>query len=119
VPYYDLMGLDAITTERVRQINKEGFTAGHDDNHMRGELALAAKCYLVAGMIAETGAPAGELSKPADWPWDAEWWKPSNNPTANLVKAGALIAAEIDRLERVAQNLTGRGPGGGRSIAGL
>lgn len=37
---------------------------------------------------------------PREWPWDASWWKPSPDPIANLVKAGALIAAEIDRLQR-------------------
>jgi hypothetical protein len=36
------------------------------------------------------------------WPWDQDWWKPSPDPIRNLVKAGALIAAEIDRLQRLA-----------------
>jgi hypothetical protein len=35
---------------------------------------------------------------PSDWPWEKSWWKPSADPIRNLVKAGALIAAEIDRL---------------------
>lgn len=35
------------------------------------------------------------------WPWDYKWWKPSDDPIKNLVKAGALIAAEIDRLQKV------------------
>jgi hypothetical protein len=35
------------------------------------------------------------------WPWEQpDWWKPSDNPIRNLEKAGALIAAEIDRLIR-------------------
>ena len=43
----------------------------------------------------------GELPAPAhDWPWGSEYWKPSEDPVRNLVKAGALIAAEIDRLNR-------------------
>ena len=33
------------------------------------------------------------------WPWDKKWWKPSDDPIKNLIKAGALIAAEIDRLQ--------------------
>lgn len=37
------------------------------------------------------------------WPWRDEDWKPSNDRVANLVKAGALIAAEIDRLQRSAE----------------
>jgi len=33
------------------------------------------------------------------WPWDFKWWKPTpNDRVRELVKAGALIAAEIDRL---------------------
>jgi hypothetical protein len=35
---------------------------------------------------------------PPNWPWDAKWWKPSVDHVRNLVKAGALIAAEIDRM---------------------
>lgn len=35
------------------------------------------------------------------WPWDAKWWKPSDDPIKNLVKSGALIAAEIDRLQNI------------------
>ena len=34
------------------------------------------------------------------WPWSDKWWKPSDDPVRNLVKAGALLAAEIDRLQR-------------------
>jgi hypothetical protein len=37
---------------------------------------------------------------PDDWPWDWRFWKPSVDPIRDLVKAGALIAAEIDRLQR-------------------
>jgi hypothetical protein len=40
---------------------------------------------------------------PIYWPWDQEWWKPSDDPIRNLAKAGALIAAEIDRLQRKAE----------------
>lgn len=36
------------------------------------------------------------------WPWATDWWKPSDDPITNLVRAGALIAAEIDRLLREA-----------------
>lgn len=35
------------------------------------------------------------------WPWDNKWWKPSDDPIKNLIKAGALIAAEIDRLNAI------------------
>jgi len=45
---------------------------------------------------------------PNAWPWHPVQWKPSTDPERNLVKAGALIAAEIDRILR-AQNGSGGG----------
>lgn len=41
----------------------------------------------------------GKLNIPDQWPWSADWWKPSEDEFRNLEKAGALIAAEVDRLE--------------------
>jgi hypothetical protein len=60
-----------------------------------GEIGWAASCYLVDGAIGRRLA----TSLPANWPWEGEWWKPSTDPVRNLVKAGALIASEIDRLK--------------------
>jgi len=40
--------------------------------------------------------PPGKI----EWPFSSEWWKPAQDPIRNLVKAGALIAAEIDHLQR-------------------
>ena len=37
---------------------------------------------------------------PDDWPWSDKWWKPKDK-IRDLVRAGALIAAEIDRLQRL------------------
>ena len=56
----------------------------------------------VAGAVAspdEEGDENGKVRPCWDWPWAKKWWKPSDDPVRNLVKAGALIAAEIDRLE--------------------
>jgi hypothetical protein len=38
--------------------------------------------------------------QPPGWPWGTSWFKPSGDDIRDLVKAGALIAAEIDRLQR-------------------
>lgn len=96
-------GIDRIAAERIRQVEQEGFTAEHDDEHQYGELAIAGASY------------AWPNPRPLDiikqWPWDKEWWKPVQtfNPNRKeqaadrireLAKAGALIAAEIDRLQR-------------------
>jgi hypothetical protein len=90
------IGLQRITEERRRQMD---LWTDHDAGHGKAELAKAAICYLdVASSQAVVGG-AGKTYLPADeWPWDLKWWKPSDDPIRNLTKAGALIAAEIDRL---------------------
>lgn len=96
-------GVDLIAAERQRQIEVEGWTPEHDARHRGGELTSAASCYLwLANKQIKDGAnPYGADIAPNGWPWAASWWKPSDDPLRNLVKAGALIAAEIDRLQRV------------------
>ena len=97
-------GAELIAAERVRQIKDEHFDSAHDDRHWDAELAEAAMAYLHEG-IARQGDwviwPKTEAGYPPDhWPWEEEAWKPSADPIRNLVKAGALIVAEIDRLLR-------------------
>jgi hypothetical protein len=89
-----LPGTEMILAERERQINQEGYTAEHDDRHEVGELGLAAISYIWNEWI-----PNSQILK-MYWPWDPESWKPKDR-IANLAKAGALIAAEIDRLKRI------------------
>jgi hypothetical protein len=95
-----MTGTELIAAERQRQMDVEGWTPEHDDEHNEFQLANAAEAYLVAY--------TNELNKtesiPYSWPWDSSWWKPSSDPIRNLVKAGALIAAEIDRLQRLEQS---------------
>jgi hypothetical protein len=91
-------GLIRISNERQRQIDEKGFSPEHDDDHTEGELADAAICYAMHdGNLNHRDLPFG-------WPrgWDNDFgchWKPEDRVT-NLTKAGALIAAEIDRLLR-------------------
>lgn len=93
-------GLRAIAAERQRQVSDEGWTPAHDDAHSNGELAAAAACYAVGRLIIE-GGPTLFDNITRLWPWSADWWKPTNR-RRDLVKAGALILAEIDRLDRIA-----------------
>lgn len=82
-----------VLQERRRQVEVEGWTPTHDDmTHLPDELALAACCYCVAD---ENDAP------PAVWPWATEWWKPKDR-RRNMVRAAALLLAEIERLDRTA-----------------
>ncbi|MGX9620470.1 ead/Ea22-like family protein [Klebsiella quasipneumoniae] len=84
----------AVLAERKRQVAAEGWTPGHDDEYEHGELADAAGCYALSSELFDC---AGEPPRP--WPWPDEWWKPTNR-RRDLVKAGALILAEIERLDR-------------------
>lgn len=93
-----------IAHERARQINMEGWTAKHDDEHSNGEMAAAAAAYIIHTKEARHLAGTVDYlnASPVDeWPWGEEWWKPKT-PLADLIRAGALIAAEIDRLQRLA-----------------
>jgi len=95
-------GIELIAEERQRQIEKEGWTAEHDKQHDNGELADAAMCYIMGSpdMVINIGNAYTQVeAKKAIWPWNIKWWKPSpKNRIKELAKAGALIAAEIDRL---------------------
>lgn len=82
-----------VLAERQRQISTEGWTPEHDDEHADGSMSRAAGCYAI-----HRDDP-GLKGAPAWWPWHAAWWKPAD-PRRNLVKAGALILAELERLDR-------------------
>lgn len=89
-----------VLAERQRQISAEGWTPEHDDDHDTGQMAAAASCY---ALHAETGPHlASKRARPAHWPWSLKWWKPGATRRM-LVKAGALILAEIERLDRADQ----------------
>lgn len=93
--------IDEIRAERMRQQGSEGWTLEHDDQHTNGELAFAAGSYAIdAGTQSLRGA-APTYEPPARWLWSSVWWKPSDR-RRNLIKAGALIVAEIERLDRLA-----------------
>ncbi|WP_406627835.1 hypothetical protein [Pectobacterium carotovorum] len=90
-----------VINERQRQINAEGWTPKHDDRHTDGALALAASCYAYVAAIQSPGSGMSyeEWPKLKFWPWDEEWWKPTDS-RRDLVKAAALIIAEIERIDR-------------------
>lgn len=87
-----------VQAERRRQIEAEGWTPEHDDEHSHGQMARAAACYALAGSSAPNDGTAALLVSLA-WPWDQQWWKPTS-ARRDLVKACALVLAEIERLDR-------------------
>lgn len=104
-----------IAAERLRQVEGEGWTLEHDDGHTTGEMACGAAAYAAYSSSQNDGSlSAGALALKL-WPWNWSWWKPSEDRRRNLVKAGALIVAEIERLDRAdTPPETGTGTEGGR-----
>ena len=111
----ELASLRDIGRERVRQIQEENWTAEHDDQHEHGELALAAALFATPVTLYERNEDFIGYHFVDPWPWADEWDKrptlknyepmpgkamPYKTRRDLLVKAGALIAAEIDRLDR-------------------
>lgn len=87
-------GIELIENERKRQIEKEGYDKEHDKEYDHGELAVAGACYALPEYERECFDDFDEL-----WPFERKYWKPSpKDRIKELSKAGALIAAEIDRL---------------------
>lgn len=89
-----------LARERRRQVDDEGWTAEHDDKHCYGQLALAAAAYSAEAAANFASAAWLRTAIRSLWPWGANWWKP-RNPALNLVRAGALIIAELERLDRL------------------
>lgn len=93
-------GIELITDERRRHKEKEGWTREHDNTHVKQELAKAAACYALPDHLREKN----KNGRPKLFPWSRSWWRPAINKESvverirELEKAGALCAAEIDRL---------------------
>ena len=81
IPSTDMLtGVQLIYAERERQVSVKGYNSEHDDAHSDSQLTMLAENYMFgkkARLNSTTDARISELSK-----------------------AGALIAAEIDRLQR-------------------
>ncbi len=86
-----LNGKQRISAERQRQIEAEGWTPEHDDEHGSTTLERAAQCYAQAS--------DEQASQPGLWPWDKAWWKPKAR-LRNLERAGALYLAAAEAAER-------------------
>jgi len=79
-----------VINERVRQLEGEEWDYTHDDQYTHRELCRAAIAY----------ANDDGLTDPTDWPWGKDDWKPKSY-RENLVRAAALLIAEIERIDRL------------------
>lgn len=125
--------LEEIGAERQRQIEVKGWATEHDDQHANGEIAAAAACYLLHSLYQQLDTYACHLRRKGAfhqgvtnrmseiwsllphsdgrcnlWPWGREWWKPKNK-RRDLIRAAALIVAEIERLDRASAKDTPKG----------
>lgn len=102
------IGVQAIYEERLRQIAKLGYSKEHDDAHADEALAFAAASYAIPQGVVVGGLSTDELKGRLN-PWDIPMFVKEKNFTKEeiekrqreLAKAGALCAAEYDRLERL------------------
>jgi len=94
--------MQAVVAERYRQIEGEGWSVEHDDEHQTGELAMAGAAYAKCAYVHTLDGPGiltWQERRPDFWPWSADWWKPDGF-RRDLVKAAALILAEGEKFDR-------------------
>lgn len=84
-----------VLKERCRQIDGEGYGTGGDDAYTDCQLARAAICYVRAAAFSPLDG-----GRRLYWPFRIDTYKPAPDPRRNLIKAAALILAEIERLDR-------------------
>ncbi len=111
-------GIELIVKERKRQVEEEGYSGKHDERHRYGELGRAAACYASPELLYRKMDYANSFEFDDPFPFLGKYdkritWKGGNVKQAPkkfskrkrinlLAKAGALCAAEIDRLQRKA-----------------
>ena len=93
-------GTELIAIERKRQIEELGYDVKNDALYSKNELADAAICYACTPDIRDQDDEENGTSlNVVLWPWDEKYWNPTpDDRKRELVKAGALIAAQIDRI---------------------
>lgn len=89
-------GIELLSEERQKQIDKHGFTGAHHATHPgwynQNQLIEAARYLSTPHVSHNTWYPAN---------WDAHWFYDlcKRSHKERLVIAGALVAAELDRLQ--------------------
>lgn len=103
-------GIRAIESERTRQVQEEGYTPERDTKNGKWDLARAAACYAIPPFDRNLELTDSNRTIHTQlWPWNLHYWKPVDRGqddyalarATELVKAGALIAAQLDLLESI------------------
>lgn len=104
----------SVLHERARQIILEGHSADDDDRHPAMALARAAACYI----LQDAGPSILAQVFTRLWPWSQSWFK-VKDPRRNLVRAAALLLAQIEKMDReVASERSSKPASGAPEIAG-
>lgn len=111
LPVFSLAAQDVLT-ERRRQIEAEGWTPEHDDEHVNDEIAALACFYAMPPGAREWDGPDTYASTLGDAMLPDGWHAKTGDRRRELVKAGALILAEIERLDRAEAAKTQPSPSG-------
>jgi hypothetical protein len=90
-------GWEYVLTERLRQMSHSGWSQQYDDSFVKWELRRAAECYARPPFMRRRD----ENGVPKRWPWEARWWKSSEDWLSNKSMAGALYLAESERVRRL------------------
>ena len=98
-----------VLAERARQVSAEGWTPDHDDEHREGAMASAAAVYCLCQEGPRKPGEPSELHSSRRWEfnilraiWPSGWHFNPKDRRQNLVRAAALLLAEIERLDRAA-----------------
>lgn len=89
-----------VAAERRRQIEAEGWTPERDDGHGDHSMAIAAACYALADVRAALAVQTVHVDDLWQWTgWSSSWFKPKDK-RRNMIRAAALLLAEIERMDR-------------------
>jgi hypothetical protein len=98
-----------VLAERRRQVEAEGYDQKHDDAHPNEEISAYAALYAMPPAARDwpaTETGYGDTLGAALCPVD--WTPKFGNRRRELVKAAALLLAEIERIDRAAQSADNR-----------
>lgn len=113
---YISQGMFDVVSERISQEVENHYSEESDDHQNQLQLLIAAVSYclyppdndLERNAMTTFFYPAtestGDIKRVSEqlWPWDSNTFKPRDRRN-NLVRAAALIMAEIDRMDRLSE----------------
>lgn len=100
-------GIELITEERQKQIDKHGFTAEHHVVNSEKWYSKNQMQHAAIFLLDPSTLTVEEFQVSVPFNWDPDWFKNLNSRDSKerLIIAGALIAAELDRLNLMEEML--------------